>query len=154
MPPVGFEPTISAGERPQTDALDRAATGTDNTTIYTLKFTDDQVVMDQSKEDLEYMGQKFQEEYSKWGFTMKIAKTKYMSVGTDTNYLEMDNGDIITGCTVIRYLGTIFTKDGRDTKNMRHRVTQTRKIIRALHGVWWSKNITRNRKKIIYNSMV
>ena len=26
MPPVGFEPTISAGERPQTYALDRAAT--------------------------------------------------------------------------------------------------------------------------------
>ena len=28
MPPVGFEPTISPGERPQTYALDRAATGT------------------------------------------------------------------------------------------------------------------------------
>jgi hypothetical protein len=28
MPPVGFKPTISAGERPQTVALDRAATGT------------------------------------------------------------------------------------------------------------------------------
>ena len=28
MPPVGFEPTISAGERPKTYALDRAATGT------------------------------------------------------------------------------------------------------------------------------
>jgi hypothetical protein len=28
MPPVEFEPTISAGERPQTHALDRAATGT------------------------------------------------------------------------------------------------------------------------------
>jgi hypothetical protein len=28
MPPVGFEPMISAGERPQTNALDRAATGT------------------------------------------------------------------------------------------------------------------------------
>ena len=27
MPPVGFEPTISAGERPQTYVLDRAATG-------------------------------------------------------------------------------------------------------------------------------
>ena len=26
-PPVGFEPTVSAGERPQTYALDRAATG-------------------------------------------------------------------------------------------------------------------------------
>ena len=28
MPPVGFEPTISAGERPKTYAVDRAATGT------------------------------------------------------------------------------------------------------------------------------
>ena len=28
MPSVGFEPTISSGERPQTYALDRAATGT------------------------------------------------------------------------------------------------------------------------------
>ena len=28
MSPVGFEPTISAGEWPQTYALDRAATGT------------------------------------------------------------------------------------------------------------------------------
>jgi hypothetical protein len=28
MPPVGFEPTISAGERPQTYALERAATAT------------------------------------------------------------------------------------------------------------------------------
>ena len=27
MPQVGFEPTISAGERPQTYALDRAAIG-------------------------------------------------------------------------------------------------------------------------------
>jgi hypothetical protein len=28
MPPVGFEPTIPAGERPQTYALDRAANET------------------------------------------------------------------------------------------------------------------------------
>ena len=30
MPPAGFEPTISAGERPQTYASDRAAIGTGN----------------------------------------------------------------------------------------------------------------------------
>ena len=28
MPPVGFEPTISVGERPQTYTLDHAASGT------------------------------------------------------------------------------------------------------------------------------
>ena len=35
MSPVGFEPTISVSERPQTDALDRAATGTGTQTRYT-----------------------------------------------------------------------------------------------------------------------
>jgi len=37
MPPVEFEPTISAGERPQTYALDRAATGTGIRNVYHLK---------------------------------------------------------------------------------------------------------------------
>jgi hypothetical protein len=50
----------------------------------------------------------------------------------------MDNGDIITGCTKFRYLGTIFTTDGRDTKNICHRVKQARKIIGTLNGVLFS----------------
>jgi hypothetical protein len=48
----------------------------DNTMIYTLQFADDQVVMAQSKEDLEYMCRKLQEEYSKWGLTMNTDKNK------------------------------------------------------------------------------
>ena len=38
MSPVGFEPTISAGEQPQTYALDRAATGTGNSYSIGLNF--------------------------------------------------------------------------------------------------------------------
>jgi hypothetical protein len=38
MPPVGFEPTISASEQPQTYALGRAATGTGIPKTYSLKF--------------------------------------------------------------------------------------------------------------------
>ena len=34
MPPVGFEPAISADEQPQTYALDRAATGTGLHIVY------------------------------------------------------------------------------------------------------------------------
>ena len=37
MPPVGFEPTTSAGERPQTYALDRSATGTGVLFLYVLQ---------------------------------------------------------------------------------------------------------------------
>ena len=40
MPPVGFEPTVSVGERPLTYSLDRAATGTGkNMTINCQYFT-------------------------------------------------------------------------------------------------------------------
>ena len=39
MPPIGFEPTISAGKRPQTHALDLAATGSTTTTITTTTTT-------------------------------------------------------------------------------------------------------------------
>ena len=38
MPPVEFEPTISAGERPQNYALDRAATGTGRQFNYKSQF--------------------------------------------------------------------------------------------------------------------
>ena len=39
MTPVGLEPTISAGERPQTHALDCAATGTEDIVLATEKST-------------------------------------------------------------------------------------------------------------------
>jgi hypothetical protein len=41
MTPAGFEPTISTGEQPQTYALDRAATGTGYTGLYSVQFGDE-----------------------------------------------------------------------------------------------------------------
>jgi len=43
MLPVGFEPTISAAERPQTYVLDRAATGTVIEYCYGYKMRDDEL---------------------------------------------------------------------------------------------------------------
>jgi hypothetical protein len=40
MPPVVFEPTIPAGERPQTHALDRAATRIGAGNYYTVVYTE------------------------------------------------------------------------------------------------------------------
>ena len=41
MPPVGFEPTISAGERPKTYVLYRAATGTATEILPTWSYKQD-----------------------------------------------------------------------------------------------------------------
>jgi hypothetical protein len=40
MPPVGFEPAIPVSERPQTHALDRAATAIGNCLQYVCNFND------------------------------------------------------------------------------------------------------------------
>jgi hypothetical protein len=40
MPPAGFETTVPVSERPQTYALDRAATGTGNSTLIPVLFRD------------------------------------------------------------------------------------------------------------------
>jgi len=53
MPPVGFELTISAGERPQTYALDRAANRTGKGTKlnpFSLILLEDLLVLDAVKE--------------------------------------------------------------------------------------------------------
>jgi hypothetical protein len=42
---VGFEPTISAGERPQTYALDRAASGTGTIIIITTTTTNTTLII-------------------------------------------------------------------------------------------------------------
>jgi hypothetical protein len=40
MPPVGFEPTISAGERRQTHALERAVAGTGSNSLESKIYTE------------------------------------------------------------------------------------------------------------------
>ena len=48
----------------------------DGTTLYTLCFADDQVVLAQDREDLEYMARNLIEEYSKWGLEVNIKKKR------------------------------------------------------------------------------
>ena len=45
MPPVGFEPTISAGERSQNYALDHAATGTGEQKVLSYHISDGPIIL-------------------------------------------------------------------------------------------------------------
>jgi len=37
---------------------------------------------------------------------------------------------------------------------IKHRISQTRKAIHALNSIWWHKNITKNRKLYIYQTII
>ena len=49
-----------------------------NTHVYSLNFADDQVVIAQDHDNVEFMARKLKEEYKKWGLTMNLEKTKYV----------------------------------------------------------------------------
>jgi len=51
-----------------------------NTHVYSLNFADDQVLIAQDHDDMEFMARKLKEEYEKWGLTMNLEKTKYIYV--------------------------------------------------------------------------
>ena len=51
-----------------------------NTYIYSLNFADDQILLTQDHNDMEYMARKLKEEYEKWGLTINLEKTKYVCI--------------------------------------------------------------------------
>ena len=57
-------------------------------TIYSLLFADDQLLMAEDYEDLEYMARKFKEEYEKWGLKInELCSFSKLSVTSSTSQL-------------------------------------------------------------------
>jgi hypothetical protein len=46
-----------------------------NTHVYSLNFADNQVLIAQDHDNMEFMAQKLKEEYEKWQLTMNLEKT-------------------------------------------------------------------------------
>lgn len=122
--------------------------------LYTLFFADDQVVMAQEKIDVEYMARKLAEEYAKWGLNINFEKSSYLCVGGDEGNLELEEGKEIKACSKYKYLGFNIVREGTTSEEVGCRIAQGRKLIGALNPLLWSKQIKRETKVQIYNTMV
>ena len=61
--------------------------------VYSLSFVDDQVVLAQDHDDMEYMARKLKEEYEEWGLTIYLEKTKYICIGEGKESLKLEGGE-------------------------------------------------------------
>ena len=52
------------------------------------------------------------------------------------------------------YLGTKIDQLGTNTTEIKHRICEARKAINALNSIWWEKHITKNRKLLIYKTII
>jgi hypothetical protein len=125
-----------------------------NTYVYSLNFADDQLLLAQDHDDMEYMARKLKEEYEEWGLTINLEKTEYVCIGEEKEALKFDCGEEINPCIECTYLGTKIDQSGDNATEIKHGIGQTRKAINALNSIWWHKNITKNRKLYIYQSII
>jgi hypothetical protein len=82
-------------------------------TIYSFLFADDQLLIAQDYEDLEYMTRKLIDEYELWGLKLNVKKTKYMAIGDTSRDLQLeDRKETISHVSETTYLRVRITKDG------------------------------------------
>ena len=118
-----------------------------NDSIYTLLFADDQVVISQDYEDMEYMLRKLLEEYEKWGLKVNLDKTFYMGCGNKTEDLILeDQKGFIKGCEEFDYLGVRIDKEDRQESDIKNRINKVRATIAMLNSILWDRNITKEVK--------
>ena len=60
-------------------------------TIYSMLFADDQLLIAQNYEELQYMTRKLIDEYELWGLKLNVKKTKYMSIRDIPRDLKLED---------------------------------------------------------------
>lgn len=63
----------------------------DETCLQTLQFADDQIVIANDEDDMEYMIQNLLEEYEDWDFIVNIGKTKYPCMAAKSNNITLED---------------------------------------------------------------
>ncbi|XP_044749542.1 uncharacterized protein LOC123310188 [Coccinella septempunctata] len=116
----------------------------DETTLYTLCFADDQILIAQDQDDLNYMTRKLVEEYKKWGLEVNVKKTESMCIGGTPQNITLEDGTQISHCTEYRYLGMKLTHDGTLDAAIKDRNVQGRKAISMMNGILWDQSISKS----------
>jgi hypothetical protein len=119
-----------------------------NTYVYSLNFADDQVLLAQDHDDMEYMARKLKEVYEKWGLAIHLEKTKYVCMGERKEIFKFDSREEIKPCTECTYVGTKIDHLGDCTTVIKHRTSQKRKAINAVNSIWWHKILLRTESYI------
>ena len=125
----------------------------DDDILCSLLFADDQVIVAEDEEDINYMYRKLEEEYEKWGLEINLDKTQYLTIGTHGHDLQTDKG-IIKHTTDYKYLGTTITQDGRDDKDIEYKIRRGKVVVKQLHTVLWNDEISKENKKKMFSTFV
>lgn len=121
-----------------------------DTDVYTLHYADDQTIMAQDRDNVNYMFQKLKDKYQKRGLEINMQKTKYICIGGNNEDLVFDDSSVIEACETYDYLGVKIYHSGECAKTLKDRVNKRRATTGILNSILWSGDIKRRNKKNIY----
>lgn len=124
-----------------------------NNYLSTLFFADDQILIANCEEDVDYMLRKLKDEYEQVGMRMNLTKTEYLRIGKEDEDPELQLRQI-RKCEEYKYLGSILSNKGSSERDIRYRVQQGQKSVRVLNSLLWSNRLSLNTKMTIYRSIV
>ena len=87
--------------------------------FFTPQLADDQVIIAESKKDLEEMTTIIKEESEKRELHMNVSKIKYLYIGGNETNLNLNNNIKIGNSKHYRYLGV---RDGRNSEKIKNRI--------------------------------
>ena len=118
-------------------------------------FADDQLLIAQDYEDLEYVTRKLIDEYELWGLKLNVKKTKYMVIGNTSRYLQLEDGKgIISHANEYTYLRVRITKDGNHKAEINDRINRVRAAKTNLNSILWDRDVFPKTKTDIYHAIV
>lgn len=115
---------------------------TENITFYSLKFSDDWLVIAQGDGDQEYMTRKSQEECEARG-SINFNK-KYLSIWKPGHNVTFEGNDTMVHCNNYKYLGM--------QDMIQERTVLWRYSISTMNGILWTKSY--KGKKYIYKTVI
>ena len=108
--------------------------------INNLRYTDDTILMAESKEELKSLIMKVKEESEKVGLKLNIQKTKIMTSGPITSWqLDEETVETVTECI---FLGSKITADGDCSQEIKRCLLLGRKVMTNLDSILKSRDIT------------
>ena len=82
-----------------------------DSTIHTLFFADDQILLAEDRDDLSYMARKLEEVFENSGLKLNMKKSEYLAAEVEEiSDLPLENGKMICGVQEYKYPGVIFDK--------------------------------------------
>jgi hypothetical protein len=86
-----------------------------------------------------------------------VAKCKVMKVTKTDNVSELDislNGIRMKAVQCFRYFGVDINRDGSMKSEMKHRVTEGKKVSGVLRKIWKGEGMSRDARRSMYECMV